>query len=114
MCPYVSEAQDNAVSSRIPVPASASLPRLPMSKKYKAPEPPSATRQGGLASKLKVGIVLLADFSKRHKAEVGISLPGVDVTSQTGLKISFTGPSDKMSDDIWVGHMSDDRQFSFD
>ena len=69
MCPYVSEAQDNAVSSRIPVPASASLPRLPTSNKYKAPEPPSATRQGSLASKLKVGIVLLADFSKRHKAE---------------------------------------------
>ncbi|CAB4011228.1 EH domain-binding 1 1 isoform X3 [Paramuricea clavata] len=47
------EAQDNAVSSRIPVPANASLPRLPTSKKYKAPEPPSVTRQGSLASKLK-------------------------------------------------------------
>jgi hypothetical protein len=35
--------------------------------------------------------------------------------SNSGLKISFTGPSDKMSgDEVWVGHMSDDLQFSFD
>ena len=53
---YFSETQEQTVfSSRIPVPTSATLPRLESSKKYKAPEPPSGSRQGSLASKLKVG-----------------------------------------------------------
>ncbi|XP_028394739.1 EH domain-binding protein 1-like isoform X2 [Dendronephthya gigantea] len=43
----------NNVASRIPVQASANLPRLTSSKKYKAPEPPGENRRGTLASKLK-------------------------------------------------------------
>ena len=55
--------------SNIPV-ASASLPRLQSSKKYKAPEPPGATKQGSLASKLKVLPFCPSPGSVMHRSTV--------------------------------------------